>query len=124
MTKYRDRLDIIADILGIVREGARKTHIMYMANLSYTLLTRYLTEVIDMGLVRKQDKKHYLLTEKGSDFLQQFHTYRKHQAKVEERVNNVKKEKVTLVNTFLNSKNTKSTSKNNNKKLTSSSNKE
>ena len=36
MIKYRDRLDIIADILKVVRDGAKKTRIMYMACLLYT----------------------------------------------------------------------------------------
>jgi hypothetical protein len=91
-----------------------------MANLSYTLLTRYLTLVVDMGLVQKLDKKQYLLTEKGSDFIQQFKVYRKHQEKVKARVSNVKKEKAMLINTFLNSKDTKDHfKKDNNKKLKS-----
>jgi len=46
MGKYRDRLQIIADMLSVVRGGAKKTHIMYQANLSYTLLGRYLSEVL------------------------------------------------------------------------------
>jgi len=40
MGKYRDRLQIIADILSVVRDGAKKTHVMYQANLSFTLLKR------------------------------------------------------------------------------------
>ncbi|MGQ9461394.1 MAG: winged helix-turn-helix domain-containing protein, partial [Candidatus Bathyarchaeaceae archaeon] len=37
MGKYRGRLDIVADILSVVNnnDGARKTRIMYQANLSY-----------------------------------------------------------------------------------------
>jgi len=102
MIKYRDRLDIIADVLKVVKNGAKKTRIMYMANLSYTLLTRYLTDVIEKGLVRIEDGKTYELTEKGSKFLQEFTSYRKHEMKVKERVNIIQDEKVTLVNRFLN----------------------
>lgn len=104
MTKYRDRLDIIADILKVVRDGARKTRIMYMANLSYTLLTRYLTDVIKMGLVKMETGKTYELTDKGSNFLQEFKRYRKHQVKVEELQNDIKAEEATLIDRFLNDK--------------------
>ena len=53
MSRYRDRLQIIADILVIASRRARKTQIMYQANLSYRLLCRYLGEVLEAGLVKK-----------------------------------------------------------------------
>ena len=106
MTKYRDRLDIIADVLTVVKDGSKKTRIMYMANLSYTLLTRYLTEVIENGLVRKADRKTYELTDKGFNFLQEFKSYRKHQRRIMKRVNGIKDEKILLLNRFFNSKDT------------------
>lgn len=102
MTKYRKRLDIIADMLTVVSDGARKTHIMYTANLSYTLLIRYLTDVIDMGLVRNENGNIFKLTAKGSDFLQEFNGYRKHRGKVEEQVSDIKYEEAMLMNRFLN----------------------
>ena len=101
MTKYRDRLDIIADVLKVVSDGARKTRIMYMANLSYTLLTRYLTDVIDLGLVRKDEKKIYKLTDKGSNFLRKFKSYRKRQVKIEKKLSEIKDEEALLINRFL-----------------------
>ncbi len=101
MTKYRDRLDIIADILKVVRDGAKKTRIMYMANLSYTLLTRYLTDVIDMQLVRIDDEKTYELTDKGTNFLQKFNSYRKRQEKIEGQLSDIKDEETTLIDRFL-----------------------
>jgi len=52
MAKYRSRLEIVADVLGVVSGGARKTQIMYQANLSYKLLVHYLKDVIKMGLVK------------------------------------------------------------------------
>ena len=55
MVRYRNRLDIIADVLEVAKGGARKTQIMYGANLSYRLLTRYLKEVMDTGLVKRED---------------------------------------------------------------------
>ena len=101
MVRYRNRLDIIADVLEVAKGGARKTKIMYGANLSYTLLTRYLKDVIDMGLVRGEDGSIFKLTEKGSDFLQEFNGYREHRVEVEEQLTDIEYEKVMLVNKFL-----------------------
>jgi predicted transcriptional regulator len=42
MGKYRDGLGIIADILHAAGSGAKKTRIMGVANLSYTLFEKYL----------------------------------------------------------------------------------
>ena len=104
MARYRSRLEIVADVLGVVRGGARKTQIMYQANLSYRLLTRYLKDVMDMGLVRMENENTYELTEKGSDFLRQFKNYYERRVEVEEQLNGVQDEKVMLENRFLNAK--------------------
>ena len=102
MVKYRNRLEIIADVLAVAKEGAGKTQIMYGANLSYALLTRYLTDVIDIGLVRMEAGNTYELTEKGSNFLQEFTGYREHLREVKKQLNDIKDRKVMLVNKFLN----------------------
>jgi predicted transcriptional regulator len=102
MVRYRNRLDIIADVLEVTKGGARKTQIMYGANLSYTLLTRYLKNVMDMGLVKREDGSIFKLTEKGSDFLQEFNDYLEHRGEVEEQLTDIEYEKVMLENRFLN----------------------
>ena len=104
MAKYRSRLEIIADVLGVVSGGARKTQIMYQANLSYKLLVHYLKDVIDMGLVKMKGENTYELTEKGFDFLEEFKGYRQHRVEVEEQLNGVQNEKVRLETRFLNAK--------------------
>jgi predicted transcriptional regulator len=48
---YRNRLDIIADILRVVSGNAKKTQIMYGSNLSYKVLQRYLAVVMKASLV-------------------------------------------------------------------------
>jgi predicted transcriptional regulator len=98
MGKYRDRLQIIADILSVVRDGAKKTHVMYQANLSFTLLKRYLTEVLEAGLVRCDDEDCYRLTGRGQAFLDRFGEYSKRCERVEEELNNVNDEKTVLEN--------------------------
>ena len=96
MAKYRSRLDIIADILGVVSDGARKTQIMYEAYLSYRLLTRYLNDVLNAGLVVCVDGKCFRLTPKGERFLERFGEYHKSRVVVEETLDNFKDQKLIL----------------------------
>jgi len=77
MGTYRDRFQIIADILEVVSKEARKTQIMYQANLSYHLLCRYLGEVTKTGLIVLQDKDRYVLSEKGKEYLDKHEEYSK-----------------------------------------------
>jgi len=96
MGKYRDRLQIIADILLVVRGGAKKTHVMYQANLSFTLLKRYLTEVLEAGLVSRDDEDGYRLTGRGRSFLDRFDEYSRRCEHVETELNHVNDEKTVL----------------------------
>jgi predicted transcriptional regulator len=107
MVKYRNKLEIIADVLAVTKGGAGKTQIMYGANLSYMLLTRYLTDVMDMGLVRTEDEHTYTLTEKGAEFLQEFHGYRVDQREVEKQLSEVKDKKMMLETRFLTAEDTR-----------------
>ena len=78
-------MEIIADILNVVGEGALKTQIMYKGNLSYKLLTRYLREVIGAGLICAGERANiYQLTEKGRMFLKDFKDYSANRAEVVE----------------------------------------
>jgi predicted transcriptional regulator len=104
MVKYRNRLEIIADVLAVAKGGAGKTQIMYGANLSYMLLTRYLADVMDMGLVRTEGENTYTLTEKGAEFLQEFHGYRVDRREVEKQLREIQEKKAVLLNRFLNAK--------------------
>jgi len=62
--KHRSRLQIVADILFVVEDGAKKTQIMRRANLNYKLLGRYSTDVIEAGLISFGDANSYTLTPK------------------------------------------------------------
>lgn len=96
MAKYRDRLQIIADILAITSTGAKKTRIMYQANLSYKLLCKYLDDVIVTGLVSCENGDWYVLTPKGKNFLNRHEEYSKHCQSVEERLNHINNERSVL----------------------------
>ena len=87
MANYRQRIAIIADILEVVSFGAKKTQIMFKANLSYKTLTKYLLEVTNASLVSyHQDRQYYTLTEKGQDFLSAYKLYCETNKHVEERL--------------------------------------
>ena len=76
MGNYRDRLDIIADILNVASREAKKTQIMYQANLSYKVLQRYLTEILDAALITFEDhNQRYKLTIKGHEYLDAYKDY-------------------------------------------------
>jgi len=96
MGSYRDRLQIIADVLLIASGRARKTRIMYQANLSYRLLCRYLDEVLDAGLIRLEDDDCYALTAKGKEFLGKHEEYAKRCESLEEKLNHINSEKTVL----------------------------
>jgi predicted transcriptional regulator len=76
--QHRSRLRIINDILTVAKHGARKTHIMYRANLSYDQLNEYLTFLLDNGLIEKAaDSEYdgavvYKVSDKGRLFLERY----------------------------------------------------
>lgn len=51
--KNRNRMEIVSNILDIARNGALKTHLMYKANLSYMVVTQYLSFLIRAGLIEE-----------------------------------------------------------------------
>jgi len=71
--KYRDRAEIINDILKTIREsrwGRKKTQIMQTANLNYIQMNKYLRYLISHGFLQVTDKGNITITEKGTRFLQ------------------------------------------------------
>jgi predicted transcriptional regulator len=91
---YRGRLDIIADILHVVSGNAKKTQIMYQANLSYAVLQKYLAEITGASLISFEDKRRcYILTTKGQEFLEAYQEYFKTNRQVEKRVDDVRTKK-------------------------------
>lgn len=71
--KNRDRVTIIGDILEIVkdsRDGSRKTYIMQNAKLNYIQMMKYLNYLLNCGLLAVTERKTYVITEKGSRFMQ------------------------------------------------------
>ena len=99
MSKYRDRLEIIRDILLVVsgNDGPRKTHIMYGANLGYKILVRYLDELLKLDLLECNDDSCYRLGEKGEKFLRLYEEYEKRYKDLEEQLCQLEKERKFLM---------------------------
>jgi predicted transcriptional regulator len=94
---YRGRLDIIADMLRVVSRNAKKTQIMYQANLSYKVLTKYLAEVSDASLIDfEHEKQCYVLTAKGREFLEAYEEYSRDNRHIEKRLNEINGKKKVL----------------------------
>ena len=89
-------MQIVADVLAITCRGAKKTRIMYQANLSYKLLCKYLDEVMTAGLVSCEDGDCYVLTVKGKEFLSRYQEYSRHCESLEEHLNHVNGERDVL----------------------------
>jgi predicted transcriptional regulator len=97
MGDYRSKLDIIADMLRVANNGAHKTRIMYQANLNYKLLTKYLKELVKVGLVRfERAENRYVLTSKGLEFLQRYKEYARHNKHVEKQFNDLHNKRKAL----------------------------
>ena len=71
----RSRIQVIIDILTEASEGANKTRIMYRANLNFLRFKRYLSELLDKGLIIEVNnpgsgKVTYEITEEGKALLE------------------------------------------------------
>jgi predicted transcriptional regulator len=98
MGKYRSRLQIVADMLSVVssNDDAGKTRIMYLANLSWDLLNRYLGDLLEAGLLSCDSSGCYVLTAKGTQFLCRFGEYSKRCEKVNAHLDDLDKERKDL----------------------------
>jgi len=69
-TTRRDQLTIISDLLEIVQQPQRLTHILYKSNMSYGQLSKYLAELTNLGLLETRTKpfRAFVITTKGIQF--------------------------------------------------------
>ncbi len=67
----RDKVRIMADLLNIMQEPRRLTHILYKSNMSYVQLVKYLDNLMEMGLATKITEPHraFTITDNGKVFM-------------------------------------------------------
>ena len=69
----RDRVEIIADILGLCSMPKTKTHIMYGTNLSWKMLQHYLSELQSLEFLEVHNNStRYVTTKRGLDFVEKW----------------------------------------------------
>jgi len=80
--QYRNRIEITANILELAKQGSRKTRIMYLGNLSFDLVQKYLKQLEQLGLVEVtglgKGERIYNITARGVEFLSDFYELQKH----------------------------------------------
>jgi predicted transcriptional regulator len=77
-------------MLSAMNDRAKKTHIMYRANLSYELLVKYLDFLVFSYLARfEQREGRYVLTAKGEEFLDQYRAYLDRNEHVKKHINDI-----------------------------------
>lgn len=78
MPKKRERLEVIKDILRVIRENRsiKPTRLLYASNLSPQMFREYINELISKKFINldvdNKEKKTFSLTKKGQDFLQEY----------------------------------------------------
>lgn len=80
--RNRDRVSIVAAILEVAKSGSSKTRIMLNANLSFSLLEKYLDVAAGAGFVQHNGST-YNLTEAGREFLKQYRIFEKRYVKAQ-----------------------------------------
>ena len=66
-------MDICHDILKVAQGGAKKTKIVYQANLNFKIVRKYLGRLLEKGLIEyKEDVRLYFTTDQGAWFVDQY----------------------------------------------------
>jgi len=91
MARNRSERDIFADMVRVAKEGAKKTHIMYKANLSYQLLHKYLDKLLELGLLESRSNM-FRATKMGVRFLDSYDTYAKVERELASAINSKRAE--------------------------------
>jgi predicted transcriptional regulator len=67
----RNDLDICADLLKVTMNGAKKTQMVYRANLNFKIIKNYITRLSEYGFL-ESERGQYFTTDKGNRFLVQY----------------------------------------------------
>jgi predicted transcriptional regulator len=80
MSKKRNEIEILADILRISSSGAKKSHIVYKANLNFEIVKKYLDllEKSDLISCPEGNSRMFCTTEKGRRYLDHFESFKEY----------------------------------------------
>jgi len=67
----RDKIAIMTDLLNIMQEPQKLTHILYKSNMSYVQLVKYLDDLMQMDLAERvlEPYRSFRITENGKLFM-------------------------------------------------------
>ncbi|UVS68212.1 winged helix-turn-helix domain-containing protein [Nitrososphaera viennensis] len=68
---------IVAEILHVCEQKTKRTHVIYKANLSHSMLQGYVELAWQSGLLEELPDRSLLITEKGRAYLAHFTTAEK-----------------------------------------------
>lgn len=75
----RSSLEILQEIIRLANDGNKKTRIMYGANLSYDMLSKYMDFLLDKGFVTLDvGTGRYAVTAAGHEFLRDLERVTRH----------------------------------------------
>ena len=71
-SRRRDKVAIMVDLLDLVQEPRRLTHILYKSNMSYVQLLKYLENLKEMGFAEEKEVpfRSFKITENGKLFME------------------------------------------------------
>jgi predicted transcriptional regulator len=74
----RSDMEISTAILQVALNGAKKSHIIYKANINFQLGKKYLTRLIKSGLIEGPDNGNrvFSTTDKGVEYLKYFEGFK------------------------------------------------
>ena len=67
----RHKLDIMADLLRLSKNGSKKTRLVYLANINFNMLKKYVTLLMSKGFIYYSDDLIYA-SRVGCDYLRQY----------------------------------------------------
>jgi predicted transcriptional regulator len=104
VSKNRCSLDIVQAMLSIASVRSRKTKIMYGANLSFHQVKKYLSYLLDSGLLEHDVDSGYLITKAGREFLSLYEEYLERSSVLRQEVERNTKVRLQLENMCFNNK--------------------
>ena len=73
-SKRRSDIEISADILKVALHGAKKSHIVYRANLNFEVVKKYLERLSESGLINfpSINNRIFKTTPKGREYINRY----------------------------------------------------
>jgi len=71
----RHKLDVIFEVLSLAQDGVKRTRLVYLTNINFSMLGRYLNVLFRMGLIVDKGKM-LVTTPRGVRFVEKYDEFR------------------------------------------------